>query len=67
MSSPWGRHSRYRVARASWAPIVVADSEFLAEQLGLLVELVVLGPQADAGVDAVGSPATGCYDGEVGR
>jgi hypothetical protein len=45
----------------------ILDSEFLAEQLGLLVELVVLGRQADAGVDAVGSPATGCYDGEVGQ
>jgi hypothetical protein len=43
------------------------DAEFLAEQLGLLLELVVLGSQADVGVDAVGSPATGGHDSVVGQ
>ena len=45
----------------------VLDAEFLTEQLGLLLDLVVLGRQANAGLDAVGSPARGCYDSVVAQ
>jgi hypothetical protein len=40
----------------------VLDVEFLAEQLVVLVESVVVGCQSDAGVDAVGGPAASSYD-----
>jgi hypothetical protein len=43
------------------------DAEFLAEQLGLLLELVVLGSRDDAGVDAVGRPVASRYDSVVGQ
>ena len=45
----------------------VLDADFLAEQLGFLLELVVLNRQSDAGVDAVGGPAASGYDGVVGQ
>jgi len=45
----------------------IPDAEFLTEQLGLLVESVVVGGQAGADVDAVGGPAASGYDGMVGQ
>ena len=45
----------------------VLDAEFLAEQLGFLLEPVVVGSQADAGADPVGRPAASGYDGVVGQ
>jgi hypothetical protein len=55
------------VSRTDLGEASVLDPEFLAEQLDLLLELVVLGRQADACVDAVGSPAAGRHDSEVGQ
>ena len=40
----------------------VLDAEFLAEQLGLLLELVVIAGEPNTNVDAVGGPAAGGYD-----
>jgi hypothetical protein len=54
--------SRIDLGKAS-----VLDAEFLAEQLGLLVELVVLSRQSDAGIDAVGRPAASGHDCIVGQ
>ena len=45
----------------------VLDPELLAEQFDLLLGLVVVAGEPDSGVDAVGSPAAGCYDGEMGQ
>ena len=45
----------------------VLDAEFLAEQLGIVLELIVVSRQANAGVDAVGSPAASRRDGVVGQ
>jgi len=45
----------------------VRDAEFLEEEFDLLLELVVLSRQADAGVEAVGGPAASGYDGIVGQ
>jgi len=54
--------SRFELGDAS-----VLDAEFLAEQLVVLLESVVVGCQSDPGVDAVGGPAAGDYDGIVGQ
>jgi hypothetical protein len=54
--------SRFELGDAS-----VLDSEFLAEELVVLVESVVVGCQSDAGVDAVGRPAVSSHDGVVGQ
>jgi hypothetical protein len=43
----------------------VPGQELLAEQSGLLFEVIVFSRQADACVDAVGGPAAGGCDGEV--
>ena len=45
----------------------VLDAEFLAEQLGLPLELVVVAGEPNTGVDAVGCPAMGGYDSIVGQ
>ena len=45
----------------------VLDAEFLAEQLGLLRELVVVAGEPNTNVDAVGGPASGANDGAVGQ
>jgi len=45
----------------------VFDAEFLTEELGLLLESVVLGCKANASVDAVGGPAPGAGDGVVSQ
>jgi len=45
----------------------VLDAELLAEQLVVLLESIVVCYQSDAGIDAVGGPAAGGYDGVVGQ
>jgi hypothetical protein len=55
------------VPRIDFGKPSVLDAEFLAEQLVVLVESVVVGYQSDAGVDAVGGPAPSSHDGVVGQ
>jgi len=45
----------------------ILDAEFFAKEFDLLLELVVLGRQADSGVEAVGRPAAGYYDSVMGQ
>ena len=54
-------------ARVDRGEACVLDAEFLAEQLGVLLESVVVGCQSDGGIDAVGGPAAGGYDSVVGQ
>ena len=51
----------------SWQGEHILDAELLTEQLGLLFELVVVAGEPNTGVDAVGGPAAGAYDGIVGQ
>jgi hypothetical protein len=55
------------VPRIDFGKPSVLDAEFLAEQLVVLLELVVVGCQSDACIDAVGGPASGANDGAVGQ
>ena len=51
--------------RPSWVDLggaSVLDAEFLAEQLGLLLELVVVAGEPNTNIDAIGGPAAGGYD-----
>ena len=59
---PFGRGVVWPASRIDPGKPSVLDSEFLAEQLSLLLELVVVGGQSDAGVGAVGGPAASRYD-----
>jgi hypothetical protein len=45
----------------------VLDAEFLAEQLDLVLEPILISRQANAGVDAVGSPAVSGFSSVVGE
>jgi len=45
----------------------ILDAELFAEQLDLLLDLVVLAGEPDSGVDAVGSPTAGHYNGVMGQ
>jgi len=65
--NPAGRGVAWSVPKIDFGKPSVLDAEFLAEQLGLLLELVVVGCQSDAGIDAVGGPASGASDGVVGQ
>jgi len=65
--NPAGRGVVWSSSRIELGDTSVLDAEFLAEQLVVLLESVVVGCQSDAGVDAVGGPAASSHDGAVGQ
>jgi hypothetical protein len=65
--NPAGRGVVWSSSRIELGDTSVLDAEFLAEQLVVLLEPVVVGCQSDAGVDAVGGPAASSHDGAVGQ
>jgi hypothetical protein len=64
---PFGRGVEWPASRIDLGKASVLDAEFLAEQLVVLLESVVVGCQSDAGIDAVGRPAASVNDGIVGQ
>jgi len=45
----------------------VLDADFFAQQLDLLLEPLDLGPETEAGIEALSGPAKGGDQGEIGK
>ena len=56
-----------RAARRGLLPAGVLDADLFAKEFDFLVQTVVFGLQAYAGVEAIGRPAAGMSDGELGQ